>query len=265
MAGEVVTVSAYPVIGKDRSANICRAFLEGAGVARGELVFDGRLREGAAFFWGVNSTNRPVWDEVRRQARRFYYGDNSYFDATRGRHYRIATNRLQHHGVGKSDGARLKATGVEIQPWRAAGAHIVVCPQSDSFMADVVGYQGNWLEDVLRQLPRYTDREIRVRHWQSDKLKLAGTLEADLAGAHCLLTWSSAAAVTALLAGVPCIVQGQCAAATLSLHSIGDIEHPCTPDGREQWAAVLADNEWSIEEISSGLAWRSLSRDPWLI
>src|SRR5690606_38444916 len=168
---------------------------------------------------------------------------------------------LQHSGGGQSDGKRFKALGVEIKPWRASGSHVVVCPQSDHFMRVIAGYPGKWRDEVVAALRQVTDREIRVREWSANKGALSATLEADLVGAHALVTWSSAAAVTAILAGVPVIAMGQCAASTMSAAAIDDLENLPMRDDRERWASVLADNEWSLDEFRAGVAWRSLNAE----
>lgn len=249
-------LTAYPVHGKKKSFDICLAFVRGAG---GQLST--ALREGQAFFYGVDASNVSIWEAVLKNRQPYWYCDNSYFDSSRQASFRVARNALQHSGNGKSDGQRFKARGVEIKPWRASGSHVVVCPQSDHFMRVIVGYPGNWRDEAVVALRQVTDREIRVREWSANKSALSATLEADLTGAHALVTWSSAAAVTAILAGVPVIAMGQCAASSMSASTIDAIESLPMPDDRERWASVLADNEWSLEEFRAGVAWRSLNAE----
>ena len=38
-----------------------------------------------------------------------------------------------------------------------------------------------------------------------------------------------------------------------------DIENPPMPDGRADWAARLAANQWTAEEIRAGVAWWALT------
>lgn len=250
-----MTVYAYPVPGKQKSLDICAAFVAGCG---GMVVTDGRLRDGDAFFFGITAAMEPLWRQVRSEhGRTFWYGDNAYFDEGRQTYFRVTKNQLQHSGLGRSDGKRLSALGVRMQPWRSAGDHIVVCPQSDHFMRVVVGHQGDWSRDIAVALAGVTRRTVVVRQWSADKGKLGATLTQDLAGAHALVTWSSAAAVAAVVAGVPVVTLGQCAAEPMS-GSLASIERLPTPE-REEWAGVLADNQWSLAEMRSGLAWSMLN------
>lgn len=248
-------IHAYPVAGKTKSYEICEAFVQGCG---GAIVTSGGLRDGPAFFYGIGKGNLEIWQEVKH-SREFYYCDNSYFDCSRQEYFRITKNQLQHSGKDVSDGKRFKQLGLEIKPWSAsARGHVVICPQSDAFMHDVVGYKGNWCEKILSHLSPITSRELRIRAWNRDKTALAATLGEDLHGAFGLVTWSSAAAITALLAGIPAFCESMdCAANPM----VGDLLSlmPRCPE-RDVWAGVLADNQWTLEEFRDGTAWRGLAR-----
>lgn len=250
-------LTAYPVEGKRKSYDICAAFIDGYPGA-GQIVTDGKPRDGAAVFYGVTESNLDAWNEVRATGAEYWYVDNSYLDATRGTHFRVSKNRLQHSGEGRSDCSRLRALGVELKQWRNGdGRHVVLCPQSESFMREIAGVSFDWTQKTLEALGNFTARQLRVRQWNRDKTSLAKSLPADLAGAHALVTWSSAAAISAVIDGVPVVVTGPSAAAPMS-GDIADIEDLPKPE-REQWLGVLADNQWTVAEIRDGLAWRHLN------
>lgn len=253
-------INAYPVLGKQKSIDICRDFLAGC-KEPGELVLSGReLREGDSFFYGVDSSNLHFWQQAReRKNGSYYYCDNSYFDSARQEFFRVTKNALQHDGIGFSDGKRFSALGIEIQPWRAHGKHIVLCPQSDFFMRHIAGYVGNWAQDMITKLGYITPRPFRLRVWSPDKTRLSSTLAQDLEHAFCLVTWSSAAAITALLSGVPVLCSSQCAAFRLS-GELERFEEPHYPMDRLNWASVLADNQWTRLEMRVGKAWEALSK-----
>ena len=232
---------ACPVKRKQKSVEICAAFLEGTPKDAPGSVF-----------YGVDEDNLDEWN-ARSD---YYYIDNSYFDVVRGSYFRVTRNAMQHSGLGGSDGVRFRKLGASIRPWRK-GRHILVCPQSTHFMR-LCGYYGDWTADTVRALNEVTDRPIRIRLWSPDKMKLASTLESDLIGAHCLVTHSSAAAVTAVLAGVPVVCTARCAASPMS-GSLADIEDLARPGDRERWASVLADNQFTLEEMRNGTAWRMLN------
>lgn len=249
-----MVLTAYPVAGKQKSFDICLAFSRAAG---GQIA-GAKLRPGAAFFYGVDKSNAEVWRQVVAGGQEFFYSDNSYFDATRQHHFRVTRNALQHSGRGESDGKRFAALGIEIKPWRAGGDYILLCPQSEHFMHTVVGENGSWVPRTIAALQRITDRPIKVRHWSANKAIQSASLAQDLEHAHSVVTWSSAAAVSAVLAGVPVVTMGQCAAEPMA-GALKDIENLPRSDDRLGWANVLADQQWSMEEIRNGTAWRALN------
>lgn len=249
-------VIAYPQFGKRKSIDICAAFVAGCG---GRVELSGRYQGGPAFFYGINDSNVAVWKAVRESGADYYYSDNSYFDATRGTHFRVTRNAVQHDGHGCSDGKRFAKLGITIEPWRRGGGdYIVVCPQSDAFMKTIAGWRGLWLPTAMQAIRQFTSRPTRVREWSPDKKALAATLRDDLEGAAALVTYSSAAAITAVLAGVPAVCMGPCAARPVSI-DIADIESPQYAE-RAQWAGVLADRQWTLEELRAGAAWKVLQQ-----
>lgn len=265
-------MNAYPVAGKQKSFDLCRAFLDGAG--GGKIVTDGRLRPGAAVFYGVNDSNENVWRQVLAEKRDFFYIDNSYFDAVRAgvqldhqadHQFRVTRNGYQCLPQGQqTDGTRFAALGIEIKPWRMHGDAVVLCPQSDHFMRVVVRAGRHWVADTIAKLTyARADLRIVVREWSSDKRALAATLIEDLNEAAFLVTWSSAAAVTALLHGVPAVSLGVSAASGLVPPRvlIEPMQSGWLPTDAERlrWAGVLADNQWTVSEIKRGMAWQKLN------
>lgn len=247
-----MSVNCYPQDGKRKSLDICRAFADGCG---GSVITDNQWRPGPSMFYGISDANEGVWRQSKYGP--YYYADNAFFDAVRGTFFRVGKNRLQHPGVGKSDGARFKALGLKVEPWRTRGDHILVTPQSDHFMRVAVGYTGSWVDDTVAAIKRYTDRPIKVREWQRDKVKLAHQLPAALENCWALVTHSSGSAITALLSGIPVVCTADCVISPMS-GRMEDIDNPPLPEGREEWAAVVADQQWTLDEMRSGDCWRAL-------
>lgn len=199
---------------------------------------------------------------ARQSGRDWFYIDNSFFDAARGKQYRVGRNELQLSRPVTPAWDRLAALNLKIEPWRRDGRHILVVVQSVPFMTGVVRWPGGvlgWQQHVLEALRVHTDRLIVLRHWSRDKTERAKTLHHDLQDAWALVTHMSAAANEALLAGVPVFVTGPCAALPMGLSQLGQIETPRRPDGREEWAAGLAARQWTLAEIRRGMAWRALN------
>lgn len=251
------SVTCYPQPGKAASSMILTAFAAGAkGVLK--ATPSSVLQPGAAAFYGLVGIEHLLRLAIA-ESRDWYYGDNGYFDATRSKFYRFTKGWFQVVAPTVApDYAKAKVLGLEPQPWKKDGRHIVVVEQSEHFL-NLSGAKRGWLLNVLAEIGRHTDRHVRVRRWTRDKAKAAATLHADLRGAWALVTHMSAAANEALLAGVPVFTSGRCAATPLASGELSSIERPRYPDGREEWAARLVASQWTIDEIRSGIAWRKLN------
>ncbi len=249
-------LTCYPQPGKQRSRLVLEAFAAGCGGKVGQT--GALLVEGAAAFYGVVGIEY-LYRLAVAEGRDWYYGDNSFFDRTRGKFFRFAKNQPQVCRPDSYDFAKAKDLGLNPRPWRQGGKHIVVVEQSEHFL-DLMG-EKNWLRKVLDLLKGLTDRPLLVRRWRRDKDKAAETLHADLHGAWALVTHMSAAANEALLAGVPVFTSGNCSASCLASGPLSNVEKPRRPDGREEWAAWLAGMQWTLEELREGAAWKALNDD----
>jgi hypothetical protein len=249
----------YPTPGKEKARVLVTAFCKGAG---GKVVSDipKQLLPGGAVFYGVTSGLRHLFDQCRREGRDWYYIDNAYFDTVRGKYFRVTKNRLQHPGIGESNGERWARLGITIKPWRGIGAHILVCPQSGQFMHDCAQHSGSWLSQTMEELLQHTIRETRVRPWTPDKVQQYKTLPEALKNCWQLVTYSSASAISAILAGVPAIcTASDCIALPVSGHRLADIESPRHHDNRGAWCRVVADQQFTIQEMEDGTAWKMLN------
>lgn len=227
---------AHPIPGKGKSSMLCAAFIDGAPRSATGHVFYGTLGEPLRIYRQALLKGEPCW-----------LIDNSYFDSVRGQQFRVTLNTLQVMGARhrESDGKRFAALSIEIKrPQRAANGHVVVCHQSPEFMRDIA-CDPFW---VQRQLDMLAPLSVKQRPWLRDKAAQQATLVDDLRSANLLLTHSSAAAVTALLEGVP--------AHTHYSSAVFD----CPLNDRQHFMNVLADNQFTLDELKDGTAWRLLNR-----
>ncbi|MGE3932360.1 MAG: hypothetical protein AB7F67_03870 [Rhodospirillaceae bacterium] len=220
----------------------------------------------------------PTLRDAQGKGRPWVYLDNGYFrssDHASNRYdgfYRVTRNRYQHPGIVSGDATvlargekRFRGLGLEIRPERAGrlartGCHILVVPPGETF-ANAMGFlAGDWLNGVLVQLDRVTDRPVKVRRKGSPV-----PLAEDLADCHAVVTYGSAVAFAALLAAVPVVCDPMCAAFPLAwsavgggLHDIDNAVPPSLPE-REAWAYTLAANQWTLAELRSGQCWRELT------
>lgn len=251
----------YPTPGKDKARLLLQAFLP---VGAGRIVerIPDKLYPGGAAFYGVTPATKHLFEQAKREKRDFWYLDNAYFDGCRERYFRVTRNALQRDGRSQSDGSRFAALKLEPKPWRAAGGHVLVCPQSDEFMRTVAEYPGDWLAETVRALRQLTSREIRVRAWNRNKTAWYASLPADLVGCHALVTYSSASSISAMMAGVPAICTGEdCVAAPATEKELSQIESPAmSGEDRLQVMRAAADGQWSVPEMRAGVAWKAIGR-----
>jgi hypothetical protein len=258
-------IVAYHQVGKRNGEKVCRAFVAGyphhtmvSETNRNELL---DRKQDCVAFYGLSGTNLPIWLDAKRRGLDWFCIDNSYFDKTRAKYFRVTRNALQVSTLQSPDYARAEAQGIQIVPWTFGGEHILVVEQSDVFMREVAGFKTatDWRDTIREALRKVTHRRVQVRVWDRNKLKAGSSLPMQLAGAHCLVTHSSAAANEALLAGVPVLTLSACAASPLSAKGFDEVEFPLRADNRLAWAAGLADCQWTLQEMETGLAWKKLN------
>jgi hypothetical protein len=149
---------------------------------------------------------------------------------------------------------RWDALGIELQPWRREGAHILVCPNR-AFGIPGRAMAQDWADRTAERLRKETKREVRIRrHPGNDAPKRP--LEADLEGAWAVVIWSSNAGLHALVRGIPTYVESPfwvCHGA----RATGPIDDPVMPD-RLPHLQAMAWAQWRLEEIESGAPFRAL-------
>jgi hypothetical protein len=196
-----------------------------------------------------------IWNVVkvaRSCGHNYYYADHAYF--RRGKYYRITRNAPQHNGLGEGDKARFASLNVTIKEWRNAGSHILICPNSKTFF-ELHGLTfDSWYENVKAQLALYTDRPLKVR-WKTDY-----PIAVDLENCHAVIVFTSNSAVDAIMAGVPAFTMAQCVASRMSLNDLSLIEKPYYPEKRYEFGCVLASNQWTMDEIEQGDAWKAIGQ-----
>lgn len=234
-------LTAYPVRGKAKSERLCAAFVKGAP----------RQAVGHVFY-GVDGSNVRDFNIARRSGEPWYYLDNSYFDATRGWRFRATKNRLQvRAGEHWSDGKRFADLNRPIEDWqRNQDGHMLVVEQSEAFLRMMDA--GDWLARTVQDL-RELGMPLRTRSWSRNKAEQLRSLPDDLKGARSVVTHTSAAAVEAVLRGIPAIVSDEHALAGMVCSD------NLALDQRQRFLSVLADHEFTIDELEDGTAWRRLN------
>lgn len=232
------------------SPKFAYAFAKGCG---GTITDDPELFPGPVALFGSPS-RWPTLRAAQAAGRDWYYGDHAYLG--KGKYYRITKNAYQHDGRGSATTTRFKMFRRYVQPWKTNGTHIVVCPNSAVHFA-LHGLDVNvWLAETIATIKQHSDRPIIVR-WKVDRA--IQPIERDLEHAWAVVVFSSAASLDALIAGVPIFTTAPWAASyRMGLSDLTQIEAPLYPGGREGFLSNLVSNQWTLQEILRGDAWRAL-------
>lgn len=243
-------ITALAVPSETTSGPWARAFAAGCG---GQVSEANELPPGDVALFG-SAARWKVLQEAIRDGRQWFYGDHAYFG--RFQYYRATRGAYQHDASGEGDPARFDALGLQVLPWRTDGGPILLCPNSRPFMAMHGVRADDWITATTQALRRHTDRPIRVR-WKDSP----GRLDEAVAGAWAVVVWTSVCGVHAALAGIPCFSTAPCASRSFGTDDLALIERPARPANRYEMACALAVNQWTLAEMSEGMAWRHLNEE----
>lgn len=205
-----------------------------------------------------------VWNRYSHydvEARRFEHAratvlvtENAHLrDGLEGRWFSLAKNHHSGAGTWNVGGSeRWDDLGVQLHPWREAGKEILILGQRGIGEPGIAAPRG-WAEGIKQKI----GGRIRSHPGNSDALV---PLEHDLRHARCCVTWHSAAALTALIHGIPCFYAfpkwiGAQAALPLSAYPC---EPKCDDQDRLRMFQRLIWSQWELSEIEDGSAFRQL-------
>lgn len=235
------------------SPKFCRAFAKGCG---GRVSSDRHylLNGDVALFGHPKLFNLLL--RAQKEKRNWYYGDKAYFE--RNAYYKITKNAYMQNGLtGDDNPSRWHKLGLTIQDWRN-GSDILICPQSDVFFKLQGKTQAEWIKTTTDEIRKHTDRRIRVHH-KNATVDTESAFKRQLLNAWAVVVHSSMAGVQATVHGIPCFATDpNSTSASFGTTDLTAIERPVKPDNRLQMVSILANNQWTIPEISSGLAWECI-------
>jgi len=173
-------------------------------------------------------------------------------------------------------------SGITIKDYRKNGHHVLLCLQRNGGWSmggyDVV----DWTASTIRELRKYTDREIVIRAHPGDKgsgsylspknlmnkigilkdvrlWKPNATLMDDLHKCWAVINHNSSPAVGAAIEGYPIFVtdpeRSQCR--EIANIDLKNIETPILFD-RQQWVERISMFHWNFGEIGNGECWRHM-------
>ena len=191
---------------------------------------------------------------------------------------RISINRTYPMIVKDADPIRWEALDIKLKPIRSdPDGYILVAGSSQDFYAYFgVRSENKFHKYLIHQLREITDKEIVFRakpsyakeiSFQEIAQQMGVTISPTeekikqwLEDCFCLVTFASNSACDAIFAGVPVITLGPHISTPITNHRLLDVLEPKQPTTEERlaWAHHLAWEQWTLEDMSSGLVWEHL-------
>lgn len=218
--------------------------------------------------WNRHFDTAPHAADMERSGGTVLVAENGYLGLCPERRQYYALAIGGHNGSGRWHiGAedRFAKLGIEVKPFRShPDGHIVVFGQR-GIGTTAMASPPNWHIDVAARLRKIQPREVRISPHPGPPAidpEVTKKTIAELDGAYCAVIWSSARGVRALVEGVPVIYQaphwiGELAAAH-DLGMVGRLEGWARDDLRARALHDMAWAQWSVDEIQSGDAFRTL-------
>ena len=234
----------------------------GGRVIRGDIAAIGALPNKIIPIIGCQPESTLLIADWRKSGRNFLYWDRGYcrrIFATslprgeNGGYYRWTKNAFQLQSIGTFPADRWSALRTDVLPWQTKGKHIVIAAPTRTYAR--FHRIESWIADTIDALARVTDRQLVIRDKEQVNTR---PLQRDLAGAHCLVTHGSIAAVESVICGCPVFVHPDSAAALVGQTDFTKIEKPVYPD-RQPWLNALAYSQWNEAELVSGALWAGLA------
>lgn len=206
---------------------------------------------GDSIVWGLIRGADQLMLSTRTNGCNYYQVDNAYFG--RNLFYRVTPNALQFTGLPREvlnnrHELILKLLGKNILPWnKSRNGPIVICPSSEMLYRFYGTTLTDWISEVTQEIQKQTDRPIYIRF---KEISPSDDIDELIRQAWCVVTHVSAAALDSLRMGVPVVTTGVCAASALAT-PLSEIENPILPNGREALFSLLANAQFTLEEMSS--------------
>ena len=259
---------------KPRTQRYVDAFISGSG--KGKIYQFRDLKElpkENLTMYGILAGSGEVYKWCEKEHRDFYFMDHGYFTNAHDspNWLRITKNKHCQNILQQWPSDRYeKHFKQDIKPWNKGKKILVLQPTNaiaNFFNAT------DWLSNTLKTLKENTDREIDVREKPYNP-----TVEIDHVGAtvkvdkptihkgkinwqdyHATVTYNSNTMVASLASGVPVFCDAiNSAAAPISETDFSKIEIPKYGD-RIALFSSLAYNNWTLQEMENGTAWRMLN------
>lgn len=248
---------------------VCKALASGFGCDIAVKPWPRPLQTPAAFY-GRDRGTLSIVAQCAADGNHWIMADNGYMGAGQyDGYYKLSRDGYQCDGTGIPDEKRLvdvmALTGQKfVKEWRprTKHGHIVICPPIFGYDRAHFFSSVRWQRAIGKQIRQTTKRKIRVRYKPGDKrVTDQRSLADDLKDCHALVTHDSNIAVEAIMAGIPVFITGTSPAQVFGNVDLFTILDPRIDADRWEWLSILANNQWTLNEIRDGMANGTLSEN----
>lgn len=197
----------------------------------------------------------------------------------RNKTWRISLNHINRLGIFANDQDlnlnRPSTLGVDIKPIKLQRKPdiLIATQHGHSLQWENMPRMEIWVEDMIKNIRQYSDRNIIVRSHprfllKSNTSKYRVEIPKKIINSyddfdidynyHCVINHNSGPSVQAVIEGIPVCCDQTSLAYDVSF-PIEQIESPTVPD-RKDWFLKLCHTEWTIEEIHQGLPFERLKK-----
>ena len=231
----------------------------------------------SVLFNGRMAGNQAVWEQKKPTIVLEVGGIN------RGTTWKVGLNGINrdaYFSEQNNDRSRADHLGLVCKPWRSNGDFILICGQHDkSLQWQGMPRMSNWFLETYDEIRKYTQRPIvfrphprcRLDHierglknvYRQEPNHIANTydnFDMGFDNVWATVSYSSNPGTHSCINGVPAFVSTHSLAYSVGndIDFLHDIENPMMPE-RQQWLNDYAHTEYTIEEISQGLALKNLT------
>jgi len=181
--------------------------------------------------------------------------DKTYFRIIKGG---IHTNKFSATTPDRRNKLIKQGIDAEFKGWKDNGEYILLCPSSPMVCYYINNLtQEDWLKQVGEEIRKHTDRPIKMRNKPRPSNEFWGTdIKDDLKNAWCVVTNMSLAAIDGVLNMTPAFTHQKHVASLITGQKIEEVERPYKPEREkvEEWLNMVANHQFTIQEIEDGLA-----------
>lgn len=207
----------------------------------------------------------------KKQNRDYYYIDSGYIgndNLSIKQWHRVVKNNMQHCCVNYNMPSKRFDNITSLHPhlkfnnWKKTGRSILVVTPSEKPCKFYGIDKNGWLEQTLRTLQKYTDRNIIIRDKMPRAQRISNPLRLQIEqeDIYSVVTYNSVAAIEAICAGIPVFTSALTAADDFCLKDLKNIESPLYADKEKvvKWQHWLAHCQYNFAELQSGVAFKMI-------